>query len=111
VTWIPPKGTPPFTIPFGQWADFVFKFRHSLDSTQGFLQVWMNGTRIVNHQGPLGFNTPGFNDYTKFGQYNTSANPGMQNPSRKLLLRHPVVVADPTGNTYTDTDLRNFINQ
>jgi hypothetical protein len=115
VTWYPARGAAPFTIPFGQWADFVFKFRHSVDGSQGFVQLWMNGTLILNHRNPLGFNTPGINDYAKFGIYNTSS--AMANPSRKILLRHPVLVADPDPaanadqGKYTQGDLRAFINQ
>ena len=32
----------------------------------------MDGTQIVDHQGNLGFNTPGLSDYFKFGYYNWS---------------------------------------
>ena len=91
-------------IPFGRWADFVLKFRHNT-SGNGFLQVWMDGELIATHNGNLGFNTPGFLDYAKFGYYNWST----FNSSRKVLLRSPTVVADPTGSTYTAAQVRSLL--
>lgn len=92
-------------IPFGRWIDFVFKFKHNTAGA-GFLQVWMDGTQIVEHQGNLGFNTPGFSDYAKFGYYNWSSE---MNSARKVLLRAPTLVADPTGTKYTPEQLRAHI--
>ena len=89
-------------IPFGRWADFVLKFKHNT-SGNGFLQVWMDGELIATHNGNLGFNTPGFKDYAKFGYYNWSS--GM-NSSRKVILRSPTIVADPTGSTYSAAQVR-----
>ena len=91
-------------IPFGRWADFVFKFRES-QSSSGFVQAWMDGNQIMNYQGPLGFRTPGYLDYVKFGYYNWSS----FSSSRKVLLRSPVVVLDPTGSKYQASDLRSFV--
>jgi hypothetical protein len=89
-------------LPFGRWMDFVFKFRLNT-AGEGFLQVWMDGDRIVNHRGNLGFNTPGSNDYVKFGYYNwTSA----MSSARKILLRSPTLVADPSGDKYSAEQLR-----
>jgi hypothetical protein len=87
-----------YPIPFGQWADFVFKFKHNT-SGAGFLQVWMNGQQIANYQGSLGYNT-GYKDYAKFGYYNWTAS-SMNGTARKVLLRSPTIVSDPTGQTYT----------
>jgi hypothetical protein len=92
-------------IPFGRWTDFVLKFRHNT-SGNGFLQVWMDGEMIANHTGNLGFNTPGFSDYAKFGYYNWTS--GM-NSSRKVLLQSPTIVADPTGSTYTADQVRSLL--
>jgi hypothetical protein len=89
-------------IPFGRWMDFVFRFKLSTVG-EGFLQVWLDGERIVNHRGNLGFNTPGYNDYVKFGYYNwTSA----MSSTRKVLVRSPAIVADPTGDKYNAEQLR-----
>jgi hypothetical protein len=93
-------------IPFGRWVDFVFKFRQST-SGGGYLQVWQDGAQIVNHQGNLGFNTPGYKDYMKFGYYNWSS---AFSSTRKVLVRSPVIVADPTGSKYKPEDLRAYVN-
>ena len=92
-----------YPIPFGQWADFVFKFKHNT-SGAGFLQVWMNGQQIANYQGSLGYNT-GYKDYAKFGYYNWTAS-SMNGTARKVLLRSPTIVSDPTGQTYTLEQIR-----
>jgi len=91
-------------IPFGKWSDFVFKWKQST-SGAGYLQVWQDGVQIVNYQGNLGFNT-GVLDYMKFGYYNW----GSFNTSRKVYLRAPVIVADPTGSKYSANDLRAYVN-
>jgi Polysaccharide lyase len=89
-------------IPFGRWTDFVLRFRLRAPGA-GLLQVWMDGRQIVDHRGELGYHTPGYNDYVKFGYYNwTSA---MDSP-RKLWLRAPTIVADPGGETYRHAQLR-----
>ena len=87
-----------YPIPFGQWTDFVLKFKHNT-SGNGFLQVWMNGQQIANYQGSLGYNT-GYKDYAKFGYYNWTAS-SMNGTARKVLLRSPTIVSDPTGQTYS----------
>lgn len=93
-----------FPLAFGQWMDFVFKFRESIDNS-GLLQVWMNGNQIMDYTGPLGYSTPGTKDYAKFGYYNWSS----FNSSRKVLLRAPVLVQDPTGSKYTVDTLRAYV--
>jgi hypothetical protein len=92
-----------YPIPFGRWAEFVLKFKHNT-SGNGFLQVWMDGNLIANHQGSLGYNT-GMNDYAKFGYYNWSAS-SMNGTARKVLLRSPMIVRDPTGQTYSLEQIR-----
>ncbi len=95
------------SIPFGRWVDFVFQFRQNTKGN-GFLRVWMDGQQIVNHTGNLGFNTPGHKDYMKFGYYNWSK--GFNSP-RKVLLRKPTIVLDPTGSKYTEAMLRSYVQQ
>jgi hypothetical protein len=95
---------PEIPIRFGQWTDFVFKFRHALDNS-GLLQVWMDGQQIVDYAGPIGFNTPGYKDYAKFGYYNWSS----FGSSRKVLLRSPILVGDPTGSKYSADELRAYV--
>jgi hypothetical protein len=91
-------------LPFGRWIDFVFKVKENIQS--GLAQVWMDGKQICDYTGPVGFLTQGFNSYVKHGYYNWS---DYKTP-RKVLLRSPVTVADPTGSKYKPEDLRAFIN-
>ena len=62
---------------------------------------------IANHQGSLGYNT-GMPDYAKFGYYNWSGAAMGSNP-RKVLLRSPTIVADPTGSTYSAEQVRTLL--
>jgi hypothetical protein len=93
-------------IAFGKWMDIVVKFRKSTTGT-GLLQVWTNGTQIVNYTGNLGYNTPGKHPYAKIGY----ANYGSFSTSRKVLVGAPVVINDPTGSKYAAADLRAFLSQ
>ncbi|MCD6043575.1 MAG: repeat-containing protein, partial [Burkholderiales bacterium] len=96
---------PAQAIPFGRWMDFVVKFRNNV-SGQGYAQVWLDGNLIVNHQGNLGFNTPGYLDFVKWGYYNWTS--GFASP-RKVRLRNPTLVADPTGSKYTASEIRTIL--
>ena len=96
-----------YDIPFGRWADFVFKFKHNT-SGNGLLQAWMDGQMIANYTGSLGFNT-GMADYAKFGYYNWSGT-SMNSTARKVLLRSPTIVADPTGSKYSQEQLRALVS-
>ena len=91
-------------IPFGQWMDFVVKFKQNVQG-QGFAQVYMNGELIANHQGNLGYSTPGFLDFVKWGYYNWTSS-FAENSPRKVRLRSPMIVADPTGSKYKEADFR-----
>ena len=96
-----------YPMPFGRWADFVVKFKENT-SGNGFLQVWMDGQLITNYQGSLGYNT-GVNDYMKFGYYNWSGS-AMSSTPRKVLLRSPTIVKDPTGSTYSQDQIRALVS-
>jgi hypothetical protein len=92
-----------YPIPFRRWTDFVLKFKQNT-SGNGFLQVWMDGQMIADYKGSLGYNT-GYTDYAKFGYYNWTAS-AMSSTPRKVLLREPTIVADPTGTKYSPEQLR-----
>jgi hypothetical protein len=94
-------------IPFHRWTDFVVKVKHNTNGN-GLLQVWMNGEMIANHRDSLGYNT-GKPDYAKFGYYNWSGD-AMSSTPRKVLLRAPTIVADPTGSTYSAEQLRTLLD-
>jgi hypothetical protein len=98
---------PAQAIPFGRWADFVVKFRHNIQGN-GLLQVWMNGQLIADHKGDLGYDT-GERDYAKFGYYNWSSSMG--STARKVLMREPVIVRDPSGSTYSHSQIKSLLAQ
>src|SRR5688572_6771684 len=92
-------------IQFGRWVDFVVKFKLNT-SGNGFVQVWMDGTQTFNHQGTVGYNSGSVRPYFKFGYYNWTS---FSTP-RKVLLRSPLMVADPTGSKYTPETLRQYVS-
>jgi hypothetical protein len=96
----------PIPVPFGRWVDMVFKFKQNT-AGNGFLQAWIDGKQVVDYRGSFGFNTPGYKDYMKFGYYNWSS---FSSP-RKVLLRAPTLVLDPTGSRYRAEDLRAYVNK
>jgi hypothetical protein len=55
------------TLEMGKWNDMVYHIRFSLDD--GYVEVWMNGTQIVSHQGPTAFKDGENGFYNKFGLY------------------------------------------
>ena len=91
-------------IRFGRWMDVVVKFKLNT-SGAGFVQVWADGTQVMNYKGSVGYNTGSVKPYMKFGYYNWNGFSG----TRKVLLRSPVVVVDPTGSKYTFQALRSFV--
>jgi hypothetical protein len=95
-------------LPFGKWLYFVLKFRHNV-SGHGFLYAWWDGREIARHEGHLGYNTGSDKYYAKFGYYNWS-NGAMNSAVRKVLLRSPVIVRDPTGATYSEPQLRALLD-
>ena len=96
--------SPERPIQFGRWVDFVVKFKLNT-SGKGFVQVYMDGTQIWNYTGTVGYNTGSARPYFKFGYYNWTSFA----TNRKVLMKSPVIVADPTGSKYTPDALRQYI--
>ncbi|MDH2403174.1 heparin lyase I family protein [Bradyrhizobium sp. SSUT18] len=61
--------TDPNPIQAGQYNDTKISANVSNNSS-GYLGVWMNGTQVVNYQGPLGFGDP---TYWEYGLYRSRA--------------------------------------
>ncbi len=67
------------TIPKGQWVDFIFKWKIS-PSGDSVLQVWVDGTEVVNLSGPsfkLGYTNTSNSIREKFGIYRGNQNHDM----------------------------------
>lgn len=51
----------------GVWNDFIINSKWSYED-DGFVNVWLNGTKIVNYKGPVGYNDA-VGPYFNFGIY------------------------------------------
>jgi hypothetical protein len=94
------------------WSYFVVKARISPNPADApYLQVWRDGTQIVNHQGPLGYNYPEVTPYVKVGHYQwiASYNTWAASAATKtVLVRTPALINDTTGK-YTEADIRGHV--
>jgi hypothetical protein len=63
--------TAPDPIQPGQYNDIKMSANVSNNSS-GYLDVWVNGTRVVNYHGPLGYGTP---TYWEYGLYRSAGPP------------------------------------
>lgn len=92
----------------GRWLTFVTQAQLSpRDGDGGFVRTWLDGRRIVDYTGPVGYDQPGASPYVKHGLYHwvDTTNPwDLRLPTRTVLQRHPLVVLDPT-RKYTDASL------
>lgn len=82
------------------WTDWVFHIKFSYTS-DGFVQVWKNGKRIVNYQGPCAFNDD-ILPYQKLGVYKGSWKKGVKPAiTHRVLYYDAISVADENGS-YSD---------
>ncbi len=93
-------------IPFDRWSEVVLKIKLSNGKpTGGYVQAWMDGELKMDFQGAVGYDHQ-HKPYFKFGFYNWTS--GL-NTGRRIILRNPVVVIDPTGDKYKHADLVRLI--
>jgi hypothetical protein len=94
------------------WSYFVVKARISPNPADApYLQVWRDGTQIVNHQGPFGYNYPEVTPYLKMGHYQwiASYNTWASSAATKtILVRTPALINDTTGK-YSEADIRGHV--
>jgi hypothetical protein len=64
------QGNDYFVIPKGQWITFEVSVRWDYTSN-GYLDIWMDGTQIVNYSGPTSYNDA-VGPYMKMGIYRTT---------------------------------------
>ena len=112
--WLPAESQAAPSIPFGRWSEFIFKFRHGAGAN-GLLQVWQDGTQIVDYHGSLGWtNRQHGNEYIKFGYYNWGGT-AFENSGqpRKVLLDSPVLIKGfdaSSSDKYTVEQIHAFMN-
>lgn len=92
----------------GRWLSFVTQAQLSpRDGSGGFVRTWLDGQRIVDYSGPVGYDQPAASPYVKHGIYHwvDASNPwDLRLPTRSVLQRRPLVVLDPA-RKYTETSL------
>jgi hypothetical protein len=74
----------------GKWDTLVLKFRMNSTGRDGFLQLWRNGTQVVNHVGQLGYAAYGAGYVQPAGLYNWEWGLGRgdySRPERRMLVR------------------------
>jgi hypothetical protein len=88
----------------GQWLSFVTQALVSTNlAERPFVRTWLNGTRIVDYVGAVGYNQPDAQPYVKHGIYHwvdSSNTWDPKAPTRTILLKRPLLVAD-VENLYT----------
>lgn len=96
----------------GTWNRFIVKARKDLTTRENsFVQVWLNGTLIVDYHGPLGYNLPDA-DYPKVGLYkwfsvSPTTTPNVwhdSQPARRMWSKGPVQVKDRAGYSWVSID-------
>jgi hypothetical protein len=100
------------TVTPNSWSYFVVKARISPNPADApYLQVWRDGTQIVNHQGPFGYNYPEVTPYLKMGHYQWIASYNTWSSSattKTILVRTPALINDTTGK-YREADIRGHV--
>jgi hypothetical protein len=85
----------------GKWTDWVFHIKWSPFS-DGFLQVWRDGTKVLDRQGGVGYNDH-VGPYFKMGLYKgwKSRTTPVGTVSERLLYHDQLRIAGP-GSSYAD---------
>lgn len=92
-----------------RWSTFVFNARVSpLVADQPFLRIWRDGKMIVDHRGPIGYNTDAL-PYAKVGFYNwNDQNPwDTKAPIRSVFVRKAALVRDASAK-FTAVNMRTW---
>ncbi|MGH8504237.1 MAG: polysaccharide lyase [Gammaproteobacteria bacterium] len=78
----------------GQWTDWVIHIKFSFED-DGLLEVWKNGSQIVNYQGPNCYNDE-LGPYLKIGIYNPAwgGGSGASESDKRTIYYDQVTVGD-----------------
>jgi len=77
----------------GQWTDWVFHIKYRYDS-QGLLEAWMDGKKVVEHRGPVTQNDKG-GGFLKIGLYKWDWKEKRTATSRRALYIDEIRIAGP----------------
>lgn len=94
------------TVPYklGQWNDFVvnvkFSGAQSKNDTNGFMRVWVNGSKVIDHNGQNFFGEHEGGPYFKFGLYNATwkYTNTWKGPSSRLLYHDEFRIGDASSS-------------
>jgi hypothetical protein len=85
---------PAFTFPKGQWVDFVWNIKFSLNN-DGYIKCWCNGEQKINYTGKVGY--PGSKINFKWGIYpGWKSGPNGQSP--RIVYWDDLKVMHNSGN-------------
>lgn len=90
--------TVPYTL--GNWTDFVINLKvsgaSSADDTNGFIRVWVNGNKIVDHVGQNYYGDLAEGPYLKMGLYNSMWDYPERwgGPSNRTLYHDALIIGD-----------------
>ncbi|MGB3852394.1 MAG: heparin lyase I family protein, partial [Tunicatimonas sp.] len=65
----------------GEWIDVVSQYKINPNQSDSFIKVWINGTQVVDYDGPIGFTADTGSGDHKIGLYG-----GSQNAERLMLI-------------------------
>jgi hypothetical protein len=95
------------TITPNTWQRFIVKARKDMTTpSNSFVQIWLNGTQIVNYHGPFGYQVAQM-DYAKVGIYHWISTKNLWDtiqPVRRMWSKGPVLINDRSGYTWQSVD-------
>ncbi len=94
-----------------KWMTFVVQARISpFASDSPYIKVWRDGVKIVDRNGPIGYNTSAYH-YAKIGYYSwTNMNTWDTTvPDRRVYIGGATLLRDPTV-LLTEATVRNYLN-
>lgn len=94
------------------WHDFVVKARvDPAAGGLGYVEAWLNGVKVVNYQGPIGYRYQSPRDYAKFGIYhwNSESNQWRSGETEELAASYSGMVLMRHHQTYTPEFIRSLL--
>ena len=80
----------------GVWTDWVVHVKWSYQSN-GFLEIWQNGKKVVDYKGPNSYNDKG-NNYFQWGIYKAHWNKGPSHVTRRIIYNDELRIGDSTSS-------------
>lgn len=96
----------------GVWHDFVIKAKVDPRSDgAGYVEAWLNGVKVINYQGPLGYRYDDVRDYAKIGIYhwNTTSNQWRSGETEELTASYSGMVLMRHHQSYTPEFIRSLL--